>query len=187
MNGLLCLAAGIQVFISFLAAGDHLRAGAVNDSDPLKEGDSIVYYQCHVESAEQELRTASGTTLQVVAKNVSITEKFVLRHKNGEFLLQYFVSPYVTCPNRRFSGLKFSEKAYWEFLLKETRHLSPEDLHILRSFETIGKDANEYDLVVSAKNRNQLILIKGKAVKQVGLPEGLLLSKLFSVKRTQPN
>jgi hypothetical protein len=145
----------------------------------LANGDSIIYYQCHVEAAEQELRTASGHTLNSAAKNLSITEKFVLRKQNGTYTLTHFVSALTMCPNRRFSGLKFKEKAYWEFFYKESKTLSEKDLLILEGIETIGKEANEYDYAISTKNNNQVIVLSGSQSKQLGLPNGLLLSKVF--------
>ncbi len=145
----------------------------------LADGDSMIYYQCHVEAAEQELRTASGHTLNSTAKNLSITEKFVLRKQNGAYTLTHFVSVLTMCPNRRFSGLKFKEKAYWEFFYKESKTLSEKDLLILEGIEAIGKEANEYDFAISTQNNNQIIVLSGSQSKQLGLPNGLLLSKVF--------
>jgi len=147
----------------------------------LLEGDSLVYYQCHVESAAQELRTASGHTLNSVAKSLSITEKFVLYRKDGKYVLSHFVSVLTMCPNRRFSGLKFKEKEYWEFCYKESKPLSDKALRSLGLMEEIGKEANEYDYAISTKNRNQLIILGGKKAKQLGLPENILISKLFKI------
>jgi hypothetical protein len=140
-----------------------------------------VYYQCHVEAAEQELRTASGHTLNSVSKNFSITEKFVLYKQNGYYRLTHFVSVLTMCPNRRFSGLKFKEKTYWEFFYKETKQLNEREMKSLEGIENIGKDANEYDFAITTKNRNQVIILAGKNAKQLGLPEAILIAKLFSL------
>jgi len=145
----------------------------------LTEGDSLVYYQCHVESAEQELRTASGHTLNSISKNLSITEKYVLYKQNGNYRLTHFVSVLTMCPNRRFSGLKFKEKPYWEFFYKETKQLSELDIKSLEGIENVGKEANEYDFAITTKNRNQVIILGGKTAKQLGLPDAFLVSKLF--------
>lgn len=145
----------------------------------LLNGDSLVYYQCHVESAQQELRTSSGHTLQSSSKNLSITEKFVLRKVDEAYTLHHFVSGLTICPNRRFSGLKFKEKKYWEFFYSKSKSLTESDLKILFSIEEIGREANEYNFAVSTENRNQVILLKGNKAKQMGLPEGVLLSRLF--------
>ncbi len=145
----------------------------------LVDGDSLVYYQCHVEAAEQELRTASGHTLNSVSKNFSITEKFVLYKQNGNYTLNYFVSVLTMCPNRRFSGLKFKEKSYWEFNFKASKTLVQKELKSLEGLEKIGKDATEYDFAITKQNRNQLILLSGKKAKQLGLPETALISSLF--------
>lgn len=148
----------------------------------LAEGDSLVYYQCHVEAAEQELRTASGHTLNSVSKNFSITEKFILYRQNENYRLTHFVSVLTMCPNRRFSGLKFKEKNYWEFLYKESKLLSEKEIKSLEMLEKIGKEANEYDFAITTKNRNQLIVLGGKNAKQLGLPDAILISTLFKGK-----
>jgi len=146
----------------------------------LNNGDSVVYYQCHIESAQQELITASGQTLSSVSKNMSITEKFVLHKSDNNYELTRFVSVLTMCPNRRFSGLKFGEKAYWEFYFKESKTLSGDDLKALDAIENIGKEANEYDFAISIKNSNQVIILSGNKAKQLGLSDQLLLSKLFN-------
>jgi hypothetical protein len=146
-----------------------------------------VYYQCHVEAVEQELRTASGHTLTSVSKNLSITEKFVLHKQNGNYVLKHFVSVLTMCPNRRFSGLKFKEKAYWEFFYKESKLLSEKEVKGLEAIEDVGKDANEYDFAISTKNRNQVIILGGKNAKQLGLADAILIAKLFSSKQSEPN
>lgn len=138
-----------------------------------------MYYQCHVEAAEQELRTASGHTLNSVSKNFSITEKFVLQKKDGNYRLSHYVSVLTMCPNRRFSGLKFKEKSYWEFLYKESKQLTERDLKSLEAIESIGKEANEYDFAITTKNRNQVILLSGKNAKQLGLADAILIARLF--------
>jgi hypothetical protein len=138
-----------------------------------------VYYQCHVEAAEQELRTASGHTLNSVSKNFSITEKFVLHKKDGNYQLSHYVSVLTMCPNRRFSGLKFKEKSYWEFFYKESKKLTERELKSLEVIENIGKEANEYDFAITTKNRNQVILLSGKSAKQLGLADAILIARLF--------
>jgi len=177
----------LLIFLWFAVVCYHFPAQN-SSSSPIEEntwlhklsnGDSLVYYQCHVESAEQELKTASGHTLHSVAKNLSITEKFVLYKHNNVYTFTHYVSVLTMCPNRRFSGLKFREKAYWEFFYKESKALSDKDLHILGALEQIGKEANEYDFAISTENNNQVIILGGTKAKQLGLPSGLLLSKVF--------
>ncbi|MBL7902192.1 MAG: hypothetical protein JNK73_09370 [Bacteroidia bacterium] len=138
-----------------------------------------MYYQCHVEAAEQELRTASGHTLNSISKNFSITEKFVLHKKDGNYHLSHYVSVLTMCPNRRFSGLKFKEKSYWEFFYKESKELTERELQSLEAIENIGKEANEYDFAITTKNRNQVILLSGKNAKQLGLADAILIARLF--------
>jgi len=152
-----------------------------NFLDQLAVGDSMVYYQCHVESAQQELRTASGQTLQTHAKAISITEKFVLMRQENSFTLRHYVSSFTTCPNRRFSGLKFGEKKYWEFAFRSSMELNEKALKGLRRIEDSGKAANEYDLAITVQNTNQVIILLGKKEKQIGIKEGLLLSKLIEL------
>ncbi|MES2679305.1 MAG: hypothetical protein V4635_05440 [Bacteroidota bacterium] len=144
----------------------------------LKAGDSVIYYQCHVEEGIQQLSTASGQTLTGKPQKYTITEKYVLKKKEGNYSVQYFSSSLTLFPNRRFSGLKIREKAYWEFKEEKTFDLSNQDLKVLVSLENKGREATEYDYPVTKYTTNQLIIKSGKNFKQLVIDGNYVLSKL---------
>ena len=145
----------------------------------LKEGDSLIYYQCHVEAVTQKLTTSSGQTLSSNSSNMSITEKLVIRKKGDKFSVAHFSSPLTVYPNRKFSGLKVKEKPYWEFKLEKNFPLSVNGARALAAIEKIGKEANEYDFVISRYNKNQVIIKSNAAFKQLGIDGNYVLSKLL--------
>jgi hypothetical protein len=145
----------------------------------LKIADSLVYYQCHVDSASQLLYTASGQTLSSKSKNISITEKFVLFKTEQGYFMRRYSSPLTILPNRRFSGLKFGEKPYWEFRFESAMDLDETQVKILQAIELNGREATEYDYPVTLANTNQLIVLYGKKLKQLNLERNHLLSKLY--------
>ncbi len=170
----------VFVFFKLVASAQSTFQNSSTFIDKLQTGDSILYYQCHIESAQQELQTASGQTLQSHPKQLSITEKFVLIKKENSYTLQHYVSSFTTCPNRRFSGLKFSEKPYWEFAFKNSKDIHENAIKSLRTLENSGKEANEYNLAITAQNNNQIIILFGKKEKQLGIKEGVFISKLLN-------
>ena len=94
----------------------------------LKKGDSLVYYQCHVEEATQKISTASGQSFTSAPQKYTITEKFVVINDSLNFRCKYFISSMIILPNRKFSGLKIREKAYWNFKKEKEATLSEKDL-----------------------------------------------------------
>jgi hypothetical protein len=145
----------------------------------LKDGDSLIYYQCHVEEATQQLSTASGQTLTGKAQKYSITEKFVLKKKEQVFSIIYYTSSLAVFPNRKFSGLKIREKPYWNFKKEKEFVLSEKDLKILLALEKKGKEAIEYDYAITKYNTNQLIIRSTKDFKQLVIDGNYILSKLL--------
>ena len=158
---------------------DSLIQTSNNLLKKLKEGDSLIYYQCHVEALTQQLTTASGQTLSGVSNNLSITEKLVVRKIGGKYSVSHFSSPLTVYPNRKFSGLKVKEKPYWEFKLEKNFPLSVNGARALAAIEKIGKEANEYDFVISRYNKNQVIIKSNAAFKQLGIDGNYVLSKLL--------
>lgn len=146
----------------------------------LSEGDSLVYYQCHVEEAVQQLTTASGQTLTAASQKYSITEKFVIKKSNNSYTARYYISSLNVLPNRKFSGLKIREKDYWNFKFEKDFILTDFHLKALLALEKKGREANEYDFVINKYNTNQLIIRKAKNFKQLVIDGSYLLSKIFS-------
>lgn len=145
----------------------------------LKSKDSIVYYQCHVEEAIQQMSTLSGQTFTSSPQKYSITEKIIVVKDSLVYTARYYISSMIILPNRKFSGLKIREKPYWNFK-KETEHiLSDKDLKTLVALENKGREATEYDFTISKYTTNQLIIKKRKNFKQLVLEGNYVLSKLL--------
>lgn len=146
----------------------------------LVPGDSLVFYQCHVESAEQQLTTAGGQTLNMAPQKYSITEKFVVKRSVGSYSVKHFISSLTNLPNRKFSGLKIREKKYWNFKMLRDEVLDEKDLKILGAIELKGHEPSEYEFAVTRDDPNQVIIRQGKNFKQlVGIGEHRLSKLLF--------
>jgi hypothetical protein len=143
----------------------------------VKVGDSIVYYQCHVEEGTQQLYTASGQTLTGNAQKYSITEKYVITKGVDNYMVNYYSSSLTIFPNRRFSALKIREKKYWEFRKEKSFVLSSEALTALIALERKGREAMEYDYPITKYTTNQLIIKYGKDFKQLVIDGNYVLSK----------
>jgi hypothetical protein len=146
----------------------------------LKEGDSLTYYQCHVEEAVQQLSTVSGQTLTGKQQKYTITEKYVVKKLATNYSVNYYSSSLTIFPNRKFSGLKIREKPYWEFKKEKTFVLTEQNLKVLLALERKGKEAVEYDYPITKYTTNQLIIRSGKDFKQLVIEGNYVLSKLLS-------
>lgn len=145
----------------------------------LNSKDSIVYYQCHVEEATQQLSTASGQTFTSSPQKYSITEKFVIVKDSVGYKARYYISSLTLLPNRKFSGLKIREKPYWNFKKEKEQMLNDKDLKTLVALENKGREATEYDFTISKYTSNQLIITKRKNFKQLVIDGNYVLSKLL--------
>lgn len=145
----------------------------------LHNNDSIVYYQCHVEEATQQVSTVSGQTFTSKPQKYSITEKYIIVKDSIGYRARYFISSMIILPNRKFSGLKIREKPYWNFKKENEKMLTEKDLKILVSLENKGRETNEYDFVISKYTTNQLIIKKKKNFKQLVIEGNYILSKLL--------
>lgn len=168
----------VSVFGSF-SQNDSLVIPSSSILKNLKEGDSLTYYQCHVEEATQQLSTASGQTLTGKSQKYTITEKYVLKKKEQILTVVYYASSLTVFPNKKFSGLKIREKSYWEFKKEKTFTLTEKDLKILLALEKKGREAIEYDYAITKYNTNQLIIKFGKNFKQLVIDGNYVLSKLL--------
>lgn len=146
----------------------------------LKDGDSLTYYQCHVEEAVQQLSTVSGQTLTGKQQKYTITEKYVVKKLSSGYFVNYYSSSLTIFPNRKFSALKIREKSCWEFKKEKTFVLTEQNLKVLIAIEKKGKEAVEYDYPITKYNTNQLIIKSGKDFKQLVIEGNYVLSKLLS-------
>jgi hypothetical protein len=146
----------------------------------LRAGDSIHYYQCHVEDVGIQLSTASGQTLTGNPHRCSITEKFVIVKGPANYKVRYYSSSLTVLPNRKFSGLKIRERPYWNFRLEREFTLSEMAMRVLLAMERKGREAMEYDYVISKNNTNQIIIKYKKDFKQLVIEGDYVLSRLLS-------
>ena len=145
----------------------------------LVPGDSLIFYQCHVEKAVKQLSTASGQTLTGNTQKYSITDKFVITKKSLGFSVNYYTSSFTVFPNRRFSGLKIREKAYWDFKKESSFELNEKTLNNLLALEKKGREAMEYDYAITKYTTNQLIIKYKKDFKQLVIDGDYVLSRFL--------
>ncbi len=142
-------------------------------------GDSLIYYQCHVENAVQQLSTASGQTLTSNSQKYSITDKYVVTKISGGYSVNYYTSSFTNFPNRRFSGLKIREKAYWDFKKERSFELNEKTLENILALEKKGREAMEYDYAITKYTTNQLIIKYKKDFKQLVIDGDYVLSRFL--------
>lgn len=147
----------------------------------LKIFDSLVFYQCHVESGTQQLSTASGQTITGASKKYTITEKYILIKVEEGYQVKYFISALNIFPNKKFAGLKFKEKFYWEFQQKKNFALKEIDIRAFLAMEEKGKDAIVYDYGITKYNTNQIIIRYSNDYKQLVIDGPYVISKLINV------
>ncbi len=164
---------------SFYAQTDSVTIPNNSILRTLKVGDSLTYYQCHVEEATQQLTTASGQTLTGKQQKYTITEKYVVQKNADGYSAKYYAATLAVFPNRKFSALKIREKPYWGFKKEKEFTLSEKDLKYLVAIEKKGKEAIEYDYAITKYNTNQLIIKAGKNFKQLVIDGNYVLSKLL--------
>lgn len=146
----------------------------------LETGDSLTFYQCHVDEAKQELTTSSGQKITTKAKHLTITEKFIIYRKDSVYTCKYYVSPLTNYPNKKFPYLTLKEMPNWDFELKATKALLLNELHLLSAFETKTHAITHYELNINKSCPNEIV-IKGKHMYEQVLVEGnYLLGKVLS-------
>lgn len=144
----------------------------------LQSGDSLIFYQCHVDEAKQELTTSSGQKITSKAKQLTITEKFTIYRNDSVYTCKYFVSPLTNYPNKKFPYLTLKEVANWDFELKASKPLPLNELHLLSAFENKTHSITHYELNVNKSCPNEVV-IKGKHMYEQLLVEGNYLMREF--------
>jgi hypothetical protein len=160
---------------------EHLKSTAIAK---LKEGDSLILYQCNVVPLkEQELVLASGQKMKMKAKDqfVSLTEKIKIQLVNSAYVFKHYSSPTTYYPNKKFAYLKMVEKPYWEFKLDKDTIMPFSDALLIAAYEKKCLAINEYDFKVNESNSPQLIVNGKKISEQYRLKEQLILSNVLSV------
>lgn len=146
----------------------------------LEKGDSLIFYQCHVDKAKQELTTSSGQKITAKSKHITITDKFVIHKKDSAYTCRYYVSTLTNYPNKKFPYLTLKEVDNWEFELKKNKTLIAQELYLLSAFETKTHAVTHYELNINKSCPNEVIM-KGKYVNEQLIVEGnYLLSHILN-------
>lgn len=160
---------------------EHLRDTAIAK---LKEGDSLLLYQCRVLPVkEQEVTTNDGIKVKLKSKNqhISFTEKIKISFTNNTYYLKHYTSPLTDYPNKKFAYLKIVEKPYWEFKLDKDTILPFSDALLIAAYQKKCLALTEYDFKVVDNNSPQLIINGKKVSEQFRLKNQLFLSEELSV------
>ena len=147
----------------------------------LKIKDSVVFYQCHVETGTQQLSTASGQTITGNPKKYSITEKYIITKLEKGYKVNYFISSLNIFPNKKFAGLKFKERSYWDFKEAKTFNLEDSGIQAFLAMEEKGRDAVVYDYGLSKYNTNLLIIRYPNDYKQLVIDGPYVISILLNI------
>lgn len=143
-------------------------------------GDSLIYYQCRVVDANIQVNTGNQQ-IESKKQQITITEKFVISLKENTYSIRYYTSGLTTFPNRRFSGLKIREKAYWNFSFRSERYLEGKEVQFLALLQTSGREAIEYDFAITKHTTNQIIIKQKKNFEQLLIKDKLSISEALKL------
>ncbi len=140
--------------------------------------DSVIYYQCHVVEAKEQIQTVGGQTLTTQSKKITITDKFAIYKLDSTYKMNFYTASLTVFPNRKFSGLKIREKKYWQFVKQKSKTLTEKDVKYFIALEKTGQATTEYDFAITKYTTNQLIIKAKKDFKQLLIKGDYLLSSL---------
>jgi hypothetical protein len=176
------------LFIIVFTFCSHLFSQTVKFPEHLKKtniaklqiGDSLIYYQCHVDSAFQEITTSAGQKIKTKKKKITLTEKFVVHKLDSNYSCKYFTSTITNYPNKKFPFLTLTEVKNWEFEIKKIKSLTIEETLLIAALETKTHSIIHYELNINKTCPNELILM-GKNINEQFIIEGnYLLSKILN-------
>lgn len=145
----------------------------------LQSNDSLIYYQCHVDEASQELTTSSGQKIISKKRRVTITEKFVILRSDSVYSCRYYTSPLTNYPNKKFPYLTLKEVSNWNFELQKSKPLTSEEVLLAAAMETKTHAIINYDLNINKSCPNEVIICYKKNREQLIVEGDYLLSKLL--------
>ena len=149
----------------------------------LSSGDSIYYYQCSFIDSISE-KTLKKTSFAFPKTGFTLTEKLIVKRKEGNYFLRYYVSTEFFNPNKKFAYLKLTEKPHWNFTLLFDTLLTNKDVLLLAAYESKLQEVTEYDLTVKKRNSPQIILVGNRISNQYRVSGNYLLRKTLSVFET---
>lgn len=174
----------VHAFIACLASAQavsfpkHLQKTQIA---ALKSGDSLVYYQCHVDEASQELTTSTGQKITSKKKRLTITEKFVIHKLDSVYNCKYFTSSVTNYPNKKFPYLTLTEVQNWDFELKNNKTLATQEVLVIAALETKTHSIVHYELNINKTCPNEIIICSKKDKEQFMVEGDYLLSKLLNI------
>jgi hypothetical protein len=146
----------------------------------LQSSDSLVYYQCHVDEASQELTTSSGQKIRSKKRKLTITEKFVILKKDSVYTCRYYTSPFTNYPNKKFPYLTLKEVTNWNFEVQKEKALSTQEVQLVAALETKTHAIVHYELNINKSCSNEVIICSKKDKEQFIVEGDYLLSKLLN-------
>jgi len=177
----------ISVFL-FLVVGISLSQSNLfpenlrkTEISKLQNGDSLIYYQCRVDSASQELITLAGQKIKTKKKKITITEKFIIYKIDTTYQCNYFTSSITNYPNKKFPYLTLKEVENWEFEKKLVKKLPFNDVLLIATLETKTHAITHYQLNINKTCPNQLIIKSKKDVEQFIIEGNYNLSKSLNM------
>ncbi len=165
---------GITSFSQSVSFPEHLKKTYIAQ---LQSKDSLVYYQCHVDEASQELTTSTGQKISSKKKRLTITEKFIIHKTDSVYTCQYFTSSITNYPNKKFPYLTLTEVENWNFELQKNKTLTNQELLLLAAIETKTHAIIHYELNINKTCSNEIIICSKKEKEQVIVEGDYLLSK----------
>lgn len=148
----------------------------------LQTHDSLIYYQCHVDEASQELTTSSGQKITSKKKRITITEKYVILKTDSVYTCRYFTSSVNNYPNKKFPYLTLKEVKNWDFELKNTKALTIQEILLIAAFETKTHVIIHYELNINFSCPNEVIICDKKDREQRIIEGDYMLSKILSLR-----
>lgn len=143
----------------------------------LKQGDSLTYYQCHVDTAFTEMTLSNGQNVKTKKKRITLTEKYVVLLKDSIYTVKYYIAGFSSYPNKKFPYLTLTETDTWDFNHKKTTNLNMQEVLLFAALETKTHNIVHMELNINKTCPNEVI-IKGKNVNEQFIVEGnYLLSK----------
>lgn len=143
--------------------------------------DSLLYYQCHVDTVIQEITTQSGQKIKSKKRRLTITEKFKILLTDSGYVVYYSLSPVTNYPNKKFPYLTLKEVHSWDFQLSTIRRLTKDEVLLLANFEKHTHSIIHYELNINKSCPNEVIIKRGNFVEQFIVEGDLILSKILNL------
>jgi hypothetical protein len=150
----------------FVVYGQHHDSRVSSVPGSITNSDPVTIYQCvAIDSAGKIIR--KGLARQ--PRLSTVTRKYILRKDSLSYTVTCFTTTIHDFPNRKFSGLKISERPYWEFAQSSKHNVTNEQARQIKALIASGHEAIEFDYPVSRHTVNQVIVKNKKDFRQLVL------------------